>query len=91
MGVQNQVESIIQSSLMKEGKVGIWLSGNWMCRNWAPGMQYEWPEVTEKVGFTAIPTQFGQDPFYTSMSGGWTLTIPQNAKNKDGAWILSSS
>jgi len=86
LGVQNQVESIIQSSLMKEGKVGIWLSGNWMCRNWAPGMQYEWPGVTEKVGFTAIPTQFGQDPFYTSMSGGWTLTIPQNAKNKDGAW-----
>ncbi|MDY0290139.1 MAG: extracellular solute-binding protein [Sphaerochaeta sp.] len=86
LGVQNQVESVIQSSLMKEGKVGIWLSGNWMCRNWAPGMQYEWPEVTEKVGFVPIPTQFGQDPHFTSMSGGWTFAIPQNANNKDAAW-----
>jgi multiple sugar transport system substrate-binding protein len=86
LGVQNQVESVIQSSLMKEGKVGIWLSGNWMCRNWAPGMQYEWLGVTEKVGFVPIPTQFGQDPYFTSMSGGWTFAIPQNANNKDAAW-----
>lgn len=86
LGVQNQVESIIQQDLMKADKVGIWLSGNWMSRPWAPGMQYAWPEVRDKVGFAKIPTQYGQEPFFTSMSGGWTLAIPSLAKNKDEAW-----
>lgn len=86
LGAQNQVESIIQSTMMKDHQVGIWLSGNWMCRQWAEGMSYEWPDVQEHVGFAAIPTQYGQEPYYTSMSGGWTLTIPANAKNKEEAW-----
>lgn len=86
LGVQNQVESIIQQDLMKQHKVGIWLSGNWMSRNWAAGKDYEWPNVTEEVGFAKIPTQNGQEPYFTSMSGGWTLTIPENAKNKEAAW-----
>jgi multiple sugar transport system substrate-binding protein len=86
LGVQNQVESIIQQDLMKNHKVGIWLSGNWMCRNWAEGKTYAWPTVREEVGFAKIPTQFGQDPKFTSMSGGWTLAIPMNAKNKTEAW-----
>jgi len=86
LGVQNQVESIIQQDLMKADKVGIWLSGNWMAREWAPGMQYPWPEVRDKVGFAKIPTQYGQDPYFTSMSGGWTLAIPAHAKQKDEAW-----
>jgi multiple sugar transport system substrate-binding protein len=86
LGVQNQVESIIQQDLMKNKKVGIWLSGNWMCRNWAEGKTYAWKTVREEVGFAKIPTQFGQDPDFTSMSGGWTLAIPENAKNKTEAW-----
>ncbi len=85
LGVQNQVETILQQEMMKDHKVGIWLSGNWMCRPWAAGGEYEWPNVTEEVGFAKIPTQNGQDPYFTSMSGGWTLTIPQNAKNKEAA------
>lgn len=33
-----------------------------------------------------MPTQHGQDPGFTSMSGGWALSIPSKADNKDLAW-----
>ena len=86
LGVQNQVETIIQQDLMKNHKVGIWLSGNWMATNWKTGGRFEWKTVTDEVGFAKIPTQYGQSPGFTSMSGGWSWAIPRNAKNKDAAW-----
>lgn len=33
-----------------------------------------------------MPTQDGQAPKVTSMSGGWTLALGSKSKNKDAAW-----
>ena len=85
-GIQNAVETILQESYMKEHKVGIWLSGNWMASNWAEGKQYAWENVTDEVGFAKIPTQSGQSPYYTSMSGGWVWCVPELSQQKDAAW-----
>src|SRR5699024_11151499 len=42
-----------------------------------------WPEALDTWGFIPFPTQNGQDPEYTSMSGGWALSIPEKAQNKE--------
>ena len=42
--------------------------------------------MTERFGFAAMPTENGDGPGTTTMSGGWTWAIPAKAKNKDVSW-----
>ncbi len=44
---------------MKDTQLGFVLDGNWMSFAWLPGGQYEWPEWSDVLGITAIPTQSG--------------------------------
>ena len=46
----------------------------------------EWPEWEETMGMTAMPTQNGQEPGATSMSGGWLLSIGANADDPEMAF-----
>ncbi|AMQ20711.1 ABC transporter substrate-binding protein [Geobacillus sp. JS12] len=77
---------IVQTELMPKEKVGIVLNGNWVPGVWREGGPSPWPEGTKVYKLTAMPTQHGQDPGFTSMSGGWALSIPTKADNKDLAW-----
>jgi multiple sugar transport system substrate-binding protein len=77
---------IVQTDLMPKEKVGILLSGNWVSGSWIESGPAPWPEGTEVYKFTGMPTQNGQDPGVTAMSGGWALSIPSNSDNKDLAF-----
>src|SRR5690606_5411150 len=45
-----------------------------------------WPEWEEEMAFAPMPTQEGQDPGATSMSGGWTLAMGAHTADPDLAW-----
>lgn len=73
-------------NLMPEGKVGILIDGSWVPGNWMEGANKEWPEWEDHIGWTAMPTQNGQEPGVTSMSGGWVYSIGAQTANKDKAF-----
>jgi multiple sugar transport system substrate-binding protein len=73
------------------GKVGIDLDGNWLGSAWKPGGTKPWPEWTEKIGWTPMPTQNGEAPGAVSMSGGWVMAMSAYAKDKKDAWDFIST
>ncbi|NUK30202.1 extracellular solute-binding protein [Parageobacillus sp. VR-IP] len=77
---------IVQMELMPKEKVGIVLNGNWVPGVWREEGPLPWKEGTKIYKLAAMPTQNGQPPGFTSMSGGWALSIPSKADNKELAW-----
>ncbi|MDO5728990.1 MAG: extracellular solute-binding protein [Actinomycetaceae bacterium] len=73
----------IYTSYMPDNKIGFSIDGSWVPGNWVEGAEAEWPEWVDRVGWAAMPTQKGQQPGQTSMSGGWVYSMGANAKNKD--------
>ncbi|MFC4535060.1 extracellular solute-binding protein [Sphaerisporangium dianthi] len=68
------------------GKLGIGLDGAWVAASWKPTSTKPWPQWTEKMGWTKMPTQNGEDPGAVSMSGGWVMAMSSYAKNKKEAF-----
>lgn len=77
---------VLATQLMPQEKVAIVLNGNWVPAVWRENGPAPWPEGVEVYQLAPMPTQDGQAPGHTSMSGGWALAIPANAKEKDLAW-----
>lgn len=86
LAAQTNVAATLQSDHMQKGKLGMYFSGSWESGAWSPTGNYPWPDAMNTWDFAKIPTSDGQDPQYTTMSGGWTWAIPNNAKDKDTAW-----
>lgn len=74
------------TQLFPKGKIGIGLDGIWQAGNYRKEGPAPWPEAFKTLGFTAMPTQNGEAPGTTSMSGGWAFSIPKKSKNKDLSW-----
>lgn len=66
--------SRVSTELLPQGQVAIALDGSWLPGQWIDG-ENAWAEWEETLGFAAMPTQYGDDPGFTSMSGGWTLAV----------------
>ncbi len=81
---QANAEDLFLSDYMKNEKLGLLFSGNWITNNWGKGQKYEWPEALDVWGFATVPTDQGQSPGFVTMSGGWTWAIPALATNKSG-------
>ncbi|TJY42470.1 ABC transporter substrate-binding protein [Cohnella pontilimi] len=71
---------------LPQGKLAISLDGSWIAGNYLSNGAAPWPEYKDVLGFTAFPTNKGQDPGAITLAGGWALSIPANAKHKDEAW-----
>ncbi len=84
--LNGQGSSIAYQELMPNGNLAIGLDGIWQAGTWHESGPAPWPEAFETLGFAAMPTENGQSPGTTSMSGGWALSIPANSDNKDMAW-----
>jgi multiple sugar transport system substrate-binding protein len=69
--------------MMPKDQIGISVDGNWIPGSWLPDGPTPWADGTKVMQLAAMPTQNGQAPGYTSMSGGWALSISKNAQNKD--------
>ncbi|XJZ26699.1 ABC transporter substrate-binding protein [Bacillota bacterium Lsc_1132] len=84
--LNGQGGSVAYQQLMPQGKLAIGLDGFWQTGNWGESGAAPWPEAFKTLGFAAMPTQNGEAPGTTSMSGGWALSIPKNSHQKDLAW-----
>ncbi|MFD3504322.1 extracellular solute-binding protein [Streptomyces sp. NPDC058676] len=82
----------VGTELIPEGKLAMDIDGSWMPNNWSSSSAKPWPQWQSTMGTAAMPTQNGQAPGRTSMSGGWAWSVPAKAKNPDLAWkFLSTS
>jgi len=61
-----------------EDKIGVALTGSWLMFLFG-----EYPEWTEELGWTAMPTIDGGGDGTASMSGGWVWAMGANASDKD--------
>lgn len=80
----------LSTDLIPSGKVAIALDGSWQTGNWKTGGAKPWPQYSKVLGVAPMPTQNGQAPGATSMSGGWLLSVGAKSKNKDAAWDFVS-
>ena len=69
----------VSGELLPEGKLAIAVDGSWVPGGWMAG-DNAWPEWEEVMGMAAMPTQNGQEPGVTSMSGGWLLSVGAKSK-----------
>ncbi|WP_348520890.1 extracellular solute-binding protein [Alicyclobacillus fastidiosus] len=81
-----QAGNVEVQQLMPAQKIGIALDGNWLPGNWLPNGPTPWPDGTKDYQLTAMPTENGQSPGYTSMSGGWALSIASKSQHQNLAW-----
>ncbi|WP_405622639.1 extracellular solute-binding protein [Streptomyces sp. NBC_00076] len=76
----------VGTELIPEGKLAIDIDGSWMPNNWGASSAKPWSDWQTVIGTAAMPTQNGQAPGKTSMSGGWAWSVPAKAKNPDLAF-----
>jgi multiple sugar transport system substrate-binding protein len=76
----------VGSDLLPNSKLAIALDGSWLYNNWQKTGAKPWPQWTEVLGQTAMPTQTGEGKGKVSLSGGWTWAIPAKSKSPDAAW-----
>ncbi|MET4062133.1 multiple sugar transport system substrate-binding protein [Arthrobacter sp. UYP6] len=74
-----------------DNKVGASIDGSWIAGNWLADGPTPWPEWSEVMAVTPMPTQDGSAPGATSMSGGWTLAVGAGTKNPDAAFDFIST
>jgi multiple sugar transport system substrate-binding protein len=80
----------VQEDLIPNGKIAIDLDGSWQTSTWTKTGEHTWPQYSTALGTAAMPTQNGEAPGQTSMSGGWLLSIGAKSKHKDTAWNFVS-
>ncbi len=78
--------SLVETTLLPKQKLAIDLDGMWLPGAWKPGTSSPWPQWTKVMGYTPMPTENGQSPHYTSLSGGWALSISKKAQHPNLAW-----
>ena len=77
--------SRVGTELMPQGKLAMAIDGSWFPAGWASG-GVSWPEWESVIGLAKVPTQNGQAPGATSMSGGWLLAVGANAADPKAAF-----
>ncbi len=76
----------VSTQLIPQGKIAIDLDGSWQTGNWKKTGEKPWPQYSQVLGTAKMPTETGQAPGYTSMSGGWLLSVGAHAKNPQAAF-----
>lgn len=84
MASNSQIGTLLAEETMPTNGVAMVMDGNWVAGTWRRGDTAEpYENAMDVWGFIPFPTQKGDAPKYTSMSGGWAFSIPANAQNKD--------
>ncbi|RMB57817.1 extracellular solute-binding protein [Tessaracoccus antarcticus] len=85
-GLDKNVATVVATDWLPQNKLAIDLDGSWVSGTWIESGAAPWPEWNDVLGQAPMPTQDGQAPGATSMSGGWTLAMGEKSPNKDAAW-----
>ncbi len=78
----------LSTELLPQNKLAINLDGSWLNGTWISTGSKPWPQWSTVLGTAAMPTQNGESPGKTSMSGGWVLSVGSHAKDKKAAFDL---
>ncbi|RFU85023.1 extracellular solute-binding protein [Streptomyces triticagri] len=81
--LSGELPNTVNEKMLPEGGLAIALDGSWLPRAWEGD---GWPEWQDTMGIAPMPTQDGQEPGATSMSGGFSLAIGKKSGNPDGGW-----
>ena len=81
IALNKQYPIMIFESIAVNEDVAIFLDGCWGMNFW----QRMHPQTLNLYGFVPMPTQFGQEPGFISMSGGWLFSISSKTKNKEAS------
>lgn len=73
----------IYTQIIPDGKLGFIIDGSWISQNWTEGAPNPWPEWTETMSITRMPTQHGGGDGFTTLAGGWSWAIPQYASDPE--------
>lgn len=84
--LNGQASNTSAKDYMPNGKLGITLDGIWITGNWKKDGASPWPNYEKECGLAAMPTNEGQDPKTVTLAGGWGLSIPENADNKEATF-----
>jgi multiple sugar transport system substrate-binding protein len=76
----------LTGNLLPNGKLAIDLDGSWQSSNWTGTGTKPWPQWSTVLGQAPMPTQNGEAPGSTSMSGGWVLSVGSHSKDKQAAF-----
>jgi multiple sugar transport system substrate-binding protein len=76
----------VSNELLPSSKLAINLDGSWLSGTWLPTGAKPWSKWSTVLGQAPMPTQNGQAPGSTSMSGGWVLSVGAQSKNKQAAF-----
>lgn len=86
VALNGQAGSIAFQQLFPQDKLAMAVDGSWAGSTWDENGAAPIDNVEDKMGFAPFPTQNGQEPGTTTMSGGWAWSIPAQAKDKEAAW-----
>jgi multiple sugar transport system substrate-binding protein len=84
--LDTNIGTVINEERVPSAEVAINLDGSWTPQSWIEEANQPWPEWEETMEFAPMPTQAGQEPGITSMSGGWALSMGAHATDPDLAW-----
>ncbi|WP_046471976.1 extracellular solute-binding protein [Allosalinactinospora lopnorensis] len=84
--LNSNVATLNNEARIPAEQLAITLDGSWITEAWIESGNQPWPEWRDTMEFTGMPTQDGQDPGLTSMSGGWTLALNAKSENPDLVW-----
>lgn len=76
----------VAAEWLPKSKLAIALDGSWMSSTWIKGGTNPWSAWSSTLGIAPMPTEDGQSPGSTSMSGGWTLALGAKSSNADLAF-----
>ena len=82
--LNGQATNTARREYLPQQKLAILMDGAWISANWKDTGAAPWAEYEDIMGFAAMPKQNGDGT--VTMSGGWTLSVPENSDEKDAAF-----
>src|SRR5579875_495238 len=82
------IQNTVPEQWLPQGKLAIDLDGSWLPSTWIKGGTNPWPAWSSVLGWTAMPTENGQSPGSTTLSGGWALSVGADSSHKSMAMDL---
>ena len=87
-----QVSTRVQEEFLPGSTMAIALDGSWVSGTWLDTGGHPWPEWSDVMGTTPMPTKDASSGAgRISMSGGWTWAMTKNAANAEDAWKVMST
>ncbi len=87
--LNSDMGTVVSDTLLPKSKLAIDLDGMWLPGSWdVKGSSSYWPQWSKVLGWTPMPTEYGQSPGYDTLSGGWSWAISAKSGNKPLSWQL---